>query len=192
MSDLLAAGLEQSQAIQERFSSDQDGLVAVQARSDSVDEIVTRSFERHFADPPASGVAALAVGGYGRAQLFPHSDIDLLILVGRGKQAQLHESAISGLLTELWDARLRVSQSVHTLSECTQFNSDNTELFVSLLNCRYLAGDQRLFDELGFEKLPRFFQREQGSLLRNLVELAQGRHRRFGLSDPSSRDARTT
>ena len=180
MSKLLTAGREQSQAIQERFLSDQDGLAAVQARSDRVNEIVTSTFERHFGGASASGVAAVAVGGYGRAQLFPHSDIDLLILVGRGKQAELHESALSGLLTELWDAKLRMSHSVHTVNECTQFNGDNTELFISLLNRRYLSGDQRLFDELGCDKLPRFFQREQGALLGNLVELTQARHRRFG------------
>ena len=193
MSELRTVGMGHSQAIQERFLSDQDGLAAVQARSDSVDEIVTRSFERHFDGGLVSGVAAVAVGGYGRAQLFPHSDIDLLILVGRGGQAELRGSAMSGLLTELWDARLRVSQSVRTVKECTQFTADNTELYVSLLNARYLAGDQRLFDELGYEKLPRFFQREQGSLLRDLVELAHGRHRRFGRTiyhlEPDVKDA---
>ena len=193
MSEPLTAGLEPSQAIKERFLGDQDGLAAVQARSDSVDEMVTRSFERHFPADRALGVAAAAVGGYGRAQLFPHSDIDLLILVGRRKQAALQESPISGLLTELWDAKLRVSQSVRTVGECTQFTADNPELFVSLLNSRYLAGDQRLFDELGYDKLPRFFQREQASLLKNLVELAHGRHRRFGRTiyhlEPDVKDA---
>ena len=180
MSELLTDSLQQTQIIRERFFADRDGVDAVQSRSDSVDDIVARCFERNFPGEQATGIAAVAVGGYGRSQLFPHSDIDLLILVGQRKQTVARESAISGLLTGLWDAKLRVSQSVRTVDECTQFTPDNTELHISLLNTRYVAGDQRLFDGLRCGKLPRFFQREQSSLLKNLVELAQGRHRRFG------------
>jgi len=120
------------------------------------------------------------VGGYGRSQLFPYSDIDLLLLFHDDRTIKRSEEPLAKLLTGLWDAKLRLSHSVRTPKDCTTIVPENAQLNVSLLDSRFLAGDETLYSQLRHEQLPRFYLREQGSLLRNLVELSQARHRRQG------------
>ena len=167
---------ESLDTIRERFFADGDSLANVRATSALTNHIVTRCFNETFVDAERSGVALVAVGGYGRAQLFPHSDVDLLLLVERPGQTTTYEDQISKLLTELWDADLRVSHSVRSPAECTRVAPDNAELNISLLDTRFLAGDQSLYEDLRYRQLPRFYLREQRTLLKNLVELAHQRH----------------
>ncbi|HXE64950.1 MAG TPA: nucleotidyltransferase domain-containing protein [Bryobacteraceae bacterium] len=135
------------QQIREQFFVTRDAAAMLAARTALVDSIVR---ERWSAMP--DGAAIAAVGGYGRAELFPHSDIDLLILVpgaGGGKRddraQQEIKEPLSLLLRDLWDKGLRISQSVHTPQECNQIDNSNAELSVSLLDRRFLAGDETLF-----------------------------------------------
>src|SRR5665213_2591479 len=104
--------------------------------------------------PP--GIALAAVGGYGRAELFPCSDIDLLILTpGAGSVSRKDDKAhlelkepLAMLLRDLWDKGLRISQSVHTPQDCNQIDNTNAELSVSLIDRRFLAGDEALFRQI--------------------------------------------
>ena len=165
--------------LKQRFFAGGDGCALVKLRSERVDQVIARAFSRHFPGSDATGIAAVAVGGYGRAHLFPHSDVDLLLLTRTARETGAQKDRIAGLLADLWDAKLRVSQSVRTPAECARFHSDNAELSISLLDKRFVAGDEELYGKLCNEALPRFFPREQGALLRNLVELAQSRHARY-------------
>lgn len=110
------------------------------ARTSLVDEIVR---ERWNWMPP--GAALAAVGGYGRAELFPCSDIDLLILTRDEAFQTAIKEPLSMLLRDLWDKGLRISQSVHTPQDCNRIDNTNAELSVSLLDRRFLAGDEALF-----------------------------------------------
>lgn len=115
-------------------------------------------------------VALLAVGGYGRGELFPHSDVDLLILTPDEETQTAIREPLSFLLRDLWDSGMRISQSVRTPRECNQIDPDNSELAVSLLDRRFLAGDHDLFSQL----------RDPGAELgRNIAELTHERHSRF-------------
>jgi [protein-PII] uridylyltransferase len=165
--------------INARFFDNGDGLAAVAARATTVDEIVSSRCRAIFPADEHSGVAAVAVGGYGRSQLFPYSDVDLLFLFNKTSQAEAHKEQISLLLTELWDSGLRISQSVRTPAECVKLAPENAELHISLLDTRFLAGDREFYDDF-YSQLPRFYLREQKALLRQLVELAQTRHARYG------------
>jgi len=73
--------------------------------------------------PTAQPFAVLAVGGYGRRQLFPYSDVDLLLLFESEKLAVDSKDAIAAFLRHLWDSDLRVSHSVRTPAECTRFTT---------------------------------------------------------------------
>ncbi len=163
----------------EQFFQTGDGLSSVLRTAAKTDEFVREGFEEVFSSAGPPGLALLAVGGYGRSQLFPYSDVDLLFLCNREATAKQHKQSIARLLTQLWDAKLRISQSVRTPQECTRLAPDNAELHISLLDTRFLCGDQAVVEELR-ERLPRFFQRDQDELLRNLSNLAKTRHSRFG------------
>jgi [protein-PII] uridylyltransferase len=127
---------------------------------------------------PGSGFALLAVGGYGRRHLFPHSDVDLLLLFDSDRLMQASREAISAYLQRLWDAGLRVSHSVRTPAECLEVHQQNIELNVSLLDQRYLAGDRALYAELA-RRLPRFLAGSRDPLARNLTQLARERHTKY-------------
>jgi len=117
-----------------------------------------------------SGLAIAAVGGYGRRELFPYSDIDLLILTPDEKTQGAIKDPLSICLRDLWDAGLRISQSVRVPGECNEIMSENPELAVSLLDRRFLAGDQSLFAQIKDPK---------PELGKNITALTRERHARF-------------
>lgn len=181
MSDLSTLHVQSMERQRLTFFETGNGLQAVAGRSAAVDTLVAEAFGRAFGtDAEGTGVSLLAVGGYGRSQLFPQSDVDLLFLFTDEAKAKAGSETLARLLTELWDSKLRVSQSVRTSAECSRFASDNSELHISLLDARYLAGDRNLYLDLTGRILPRFFLREQKSLTRALIDTAQDRHREYG------------
>jgi [protein-PII] uridylyltransferase len=151
-----------------------DALTALAERTACVDHLVSGQAS-HL---PARGFALLAVGGYGRRHLFPYSDIDLLLLFESDRLANSSKDAISAFLQVLWDAGLRVSQSVRTPAECLEVHDLNAELNVSLLDQRYLMGDRALYGDFA-RRMPRFLQANRQALVRNLAHLARERHAKF-------------
>src|SRR5204862_3226104 len=125
-----------------------------------------------------SSAAVLAVGGYGRRQLFPYSDIDVLLLFAGERAAVESKEAIAAFLQHLWDAGLRMSHSVRTPAECCEVHDRNIELNISLLDQRFLSGDRALYAELA-RRLPRFIHANRDALIRNLSQLTRERHSRF-------------
>jgi [protein-PII] uridylyltransferase len=155
-----------------------DPVGALDDRTSAVDAQVLAAWQRHLALTVPTGAALLAVGGYGRRQLFPYSDIDLLLLFASDKGAAARKEEISGFLQQLWDSGLRVSQSVRTPAECCELHEGNIELSVSLLDQRYLAGDASVYGTM-LAKLPRFVHGQRDSLVRHLSRMTRERHARF-------------
>ena len=122
--------------------------------------------------------AVLAVGGFGRAELFPHSDVDILLLVESAAAAQSAKGDISEFLKQLWDSGMRLSHSVHTVEECCQIHDGNTELTVSLLDQRWLTGSPGLYEKLE-QRLPAFLQAKGAVISRRLTELTKSRHSKY-------------
>ena len=106
MKELIPLELREWEMTKEQFFCDGDGLAAVARRSREVDQTVSKSFEAYF--PFVAGVAAVAVGGYGREQLFPYSDVDLLLLVDQAKRVDEEKDALSKLLADLWGRQIAV------------------------------------------------------------------------------------
>lgn len=129
--------------------------------------------------PAVPEAAIVAVGGYGRRELFPCSDIDLLLLFESEAQAQAARESISLFLQKLWDAGLRVSQSVRTPEECGEIQDRNAELNISLLDERYVTGNARLYSALK-ERPNRLLRSRRDELVRGLARLTAGRHARYG------------
>ena len=83
-----------------------------------IDGMALKAYQKSLAPAFPNGLAMLAVGGFGRRELFPYSDVDLLILVQRESQTAVLKDALSEFVRLLWDAGLRLSHSVRTLAEC--------------------------------------------------------------------------
>ncbi|MGO9009275.1 MAG: hypothetical protein ACLQPN_04160 [Bryobacteraceae bacterium] len=153
---------------------------ALAERSAQVDRVVSAAAAEILLPAfPQDGPALVAVGGYGRRQLFPHSDVDLLLLFRTTEQAVARKDVISAFLQQLWDSGLRMSHSVRTPEECAEVHDQNTELNISLLDQRYLAGDRALYAALA-AKLPRFVLANRDALARNLARLTRERHGKYG------------
>jgi [protein-PII] uridylyltransferase len=160
------------------FLATGDATAVLAERTAAIDRTVTDAAARLLLPADFTGIAVLAVGGYGRRQLFPHSDVDLLLLFESDRLAASSKEAISPFLQHLWDARMRVSHSVRTPAECVEVHDQNTELNISLLDHRYLAGDRNLYGELA-RRLPRFIHGNRDDLIRNLSRLTRERHEKF-------------
>ncbi len=119
-----------------------------------------------------------AVGGYGRRELFPQSDVDILILVEKETDLGEMKEPLALFLRELWDAGLRASQSVRTVGECCRLQEQNIELHISLLDLRFICGDAGPFEQLT-QLLPEFFRKQETRMTRELAEMARKRHTKF-------------
>jgi [protein-PII] uridylyltransferase len=170
--------LSNSESLRSEFLSTGDAAEAVFGRTTMVDELVAHAYRSWLAAAFPSGMTVLAVGGYGRRELYPYSDVDLLLLVSKPVQGDEKREALSGFLRTLWDSGLRLSQSVHTIGECCQFEQTNVELSISLLDQRFLVGDHSLYEELA-ERLPKFFHGHRHELMRHLCQLARTRHSKY-------------
>jgi len=106
------------------------------------DDVVTNAWAE--ADPP-SAAALVAVGGYGRGQLFPHSDVDVLILLPEPAD-DVCAKAIERLLASLWDIGLELAHAVRTVDECAVEMAADATIRTSLLEHRQLAGSRRVYD----------------------------------------------
>jgi [protein-PII] uridylyltransferase len=157
------------QEIREHFFRTRDASAVLAERTALVDDIVRTHWKQVAGRIPA-GIALLAVGGYGRKELFPYSDIDLLVLTADEKLQGSLKEPLSLCLRDLWDAGLRISQSVRVPADCNQIDAGNAELAVSLLDRRLLCGDEALFNLIKDPK---------PDLGRNIAQLTRERHSRF-------------
>ncbi len=130
------------------------GLVAAHALSDIQDTLIQVLYDfatKHFyyaQNPTASErISVVATGGYGRAQLAPGSDVDLLF-VRPFKQTPWGESVIEFILYMLWDLGLKVGHATRSLAECVRLAKQDITIRTALLEARYIWGDRELFDEL--------------------------------------------
>jgi [protein-PII] uridylyltransferase len=182
--------IRESAAIEQEFSVTGEGRTALVKRTALVDSIVQRLWNEIIvgvqtdaspADPDIpKNFALVATGGFGRGWLFPHSDIDLLFLYNGGNSESEFEDPIRRFSQELWDLRLKLSPATRNLAECEKFDPNNVEFAISLLDCRYLAGDRELFSKLREKTVPRLVGREYQSLIQNLGDLTRARHHKFG------------
>ncbi|WP_407280506.1 [protein-PII] uridylyltransferase [Aromatoleum evansii] len=115
----------------------------LKGRAQLVDEAIVHLW-RACAMP--RDVALLAVGGYGRGELFPHSDVDLLVLLPTPADNPL-QARISTLIGALWDVGLEIGQSVRTPDECLEAAEDDITIQTNLLEARLLDGNAHLFEE---------------------------------------------
>lgn len=106
-------------------------------RSATIESVIAQIWSEIIGEQP--DIALFAVGGFGRRELFPHSDIDLLIL-RREKSNQILSRSIETFVSCLWDIGLKPAQAVHTIAQCRQSAQSDISLMTALLNVQFIAG----------------------------------------------------
>jgi [protein-PII] uridylyltransferase len=141
-------------------------------------ELTSRDFVRRYpsVNPPC---ALVAQGGYGRGELNPHSDIDLLFLYS-WKITPFVESVAERLLYTLWDAGLQVGNATRNIAESMRLAGKDMKVKTALLDCRYLCGDPALYAE--FEKAvdEQLLKKNEERFVREKLEENRQRHERYG------------
>ena len=127
--------------------SDSSGAQVTRLYSAAVDNTLRAVHRRLAADEPwlKDDFCIVAAGGYGRRELCPFSDVDLLLITS-GRAEDKLEAATQGLLYPLWDNRLGVGHHIGTTEELLARAAEDLTLQTSLLELRFLAGSQPLFD----------------------------------------------
>ncbi len=163
-------------AVQTSGTSTRGIRSSLQALAASADETLTALWQR--ADMPP-GMVLAGVGGYGRGELFPYSDVDVLLLMPDGTQAeddpQLKQK-LEVFISSCWDAGLEIGSSVRTLADCVAEAAGDITIQTSLLEARLVTGSKALFKQ--FQTAFRAGLDAKAFLVAKTLEMRQ-RHNKF-------------
>jgi len=164
-------------SLRQRFEDDEPIEALVRDRARMVDVVLRHAWALH-ATAAEKDVALIAVGGYGRGELHPCSDIDVLILLPKSEAAADDNDGIARFLTFLWDIGLEVGHSVRTIDDCQRESAADVSVATALIEARLLSGPdflvQAMRRALGQDRVwssQAFFEAK--------VAEQQARHRRY-------------
>ena len=109
-----------------------------------IDTLLTKAWSAHDL-PVDKGLALVAVGGYGRGELHPASDVDLLVLAGKGPDFR---ARIQAFIAFLWDIGLEVGQSVRSVKDCVRESKKDITVATNLMEAHLIVGDAGLFEHM--------------------------------------------
>ncbi|WP_274050476.1 [protein-PII] uridylyltransferase [Thalassomonas haliotis] len=123
----------------------EDITFLLSARAQFVDKVLTKLWCQHQLDEYQ--ISLIAVGGYGRNELHPHSDIDILLLTQEQRDTALEER-ISAFITQLWDVKLDIGHSVRSVKECLKQAVKDVTVATNLMEMRLICGNSALSQQL--------------------------------------------
>jgi len=131
------------ETLNQRFSQNEAIRNLVFGRAWAMDELLNSAWDL-FEWQEQQHVSLIAVGGYGRGELLPYSDVDLLILFENEEHIDLNVESLQSFLTLLWDIKLEVGHSVRTIDACVTEAENDVTITTNLMESRTLIGDERL------------------------------------------------
>ncbi len=187
VAEMLKAALVAGRAeVKQRFEGGASGTETVHALSFLVDQIIRTLYDfitAHvfpIANPTAGEVMALiAVGGYGRGELAPYSDVDLLFLTAY-KRTPHTEQVVEYLLYTLWDLGLKVGQSTRSVEETIRQAETDFTIRTAVLEARYIWGDQGLFAQLKHRFDTELVRKSSAEFIDAKLAERDQRHERLG------------
>ena len=156
-----------------------DGRQALLGQSDNVDTYIQKCFSSIEVDGVSDDIALVALGGYGRKEFFPSSDVDLMILY-RPKVKKNIGKISDAILYPLWDTGLDVGHGVRTVKESITHAKEEYFFLVALLDARLICGSMDLFDELVAEYRAKYVDGHRESFVVEMKEYRRDRRDRFG------------
>jgi [protein-PII] uridylyltransferase len=145
--DYLRSSMDEADArLAEQFWDGADVVELVHSRAWVVEQLLLLAWKQLV--PFTDNVSIVAVGGYGRGELHPGSDIDLLILLGNEFEKALIKNEIEAFIQLLWDAGFYLGHSVRTVSECAEDAGSDVVTATTFMESRLLAGSRDLLNEM--------------------------------------------
>ena len=168
---------ERYNADAEAFRQGADVRALVHSRSGTLDTVLALIWNR-YAFAASADVSLVAVGGYGRGELHPHSDIDLLILTRSGIEENWQED-LGAFITLLWDLKLDIGHSVRSIQESMDAAREDVTILTNLLETRTIAGPDDLRDELSHQIYSDAISSDRDYFIAKREEQKQ-RHAKYG------------
>ena len=134
-------------ALTTQFEQDVPIEELIRARAIFIDKILIQAWKQTFPKEHTDDIALLAVGGYGRCELHPHSDVDILILLAEDNIAT-YQQQIEQYITFLWDIGLEIGSSVRTLKECVEEAKNDITIATNIVESRLIYGPDTLYEKL--------------------------------------------
>ena len=166
-----------SELLRERFQADESVEDLVRDRARLVDVALRAAWVQH-AGRFAGDLALIAVGGYGRGELHPSSDIDIMVLLPKSDSADW-QSDIEKFLTFLWDIGLEVGHSVRSIDDCQRESLADISVATTLFEARLLAGPESLFAGMRRALAPDRLWSSQDFFEAKVKEQTERHHRYF-------------
>ena len=163
--------------IGQQFEASAPVTPLLEQRCSAVDQTLTQLWNACALDK--TDIALIAVGGYGRGELFPSSDVDLLILLGQPNNDS--DAQVSAFVSSLWDLGLKIGHSVRSIDECLALAVDDITVMTTLLETRLLVGPSAVYDKLLSELDERDIWKSGAFFTAKLEEQTQ-RHEKYGLT----------
>ncbi len=183
-----------------RFMANQNGALAVAGNCFIIDQLLRVIFHMaavHLypvANPTKSELICFtAVGGYGRGELAPHSDVDILFLHDY-KQTPRVEQLVEETLYTLWDLGLKIGHSTRSIDDCIRLSKQDNTIATSILEARYICGEASLFDELRKKFIKQIVDGRAKEFMQLKLAERDERHQRMGDSryvlEPNIKDGK--
>ena len=138
--------LQKNKELQERYLAGDDISALLLSLSQTIDQLLQEMWS-HTNINGTLDASLVAVGGYGREEMHPASDVDLLLLLATEPHKE-NQDTLSDFVTQLWDLGLDIGHSVRTLEECVEEAKNDLTVITNLIEARYLCGNKALFEKL--------------------------------------------
>ncbi len=169
----------QQKALEGLWEQGLSGQSLLKKHSGLIDDYIRDCFAGIGNAKAASAVALVALGGYGREELFPYSDIDLMILYSPWFKRKIAEVS-DAVLYPLWDTGMDVGHGVRTIKESVRQGKEDFFFQVAMADARLITGSQKLFDKLQVQYRKNFIDGQREEFVRTMKLFRGERRKRFG------------
>ncbi|MCE9536603.1 MAG: HD domain-containing protein, partial [Nitrospirae bacterium] len=177
---------EQRRIIGERVMGGASGAETLAAMTELVDGLILGRYReaiRHGGEVLANAglrqCCVIALGGYGRRELAPHSDVDLMFLFLPEAKLQV-ETLVRAVLHPLWDSGFQVGHSVRTIADCIELAQADATVKTSMMESRFLAGSPELFEQFHSRYLRKVVGKNLNTYLDQKLEERRREYQKFG------------